>query len=194
MDRFEKLKEFKTTTQVSKNLDDDLREVQCGLDKLTEARDSLQNALEKNREKANKMWNSFNRILIASTKIESTTPDDLYDYYYYIPELDAHSIMVGHGIDGFRPDAIDLREFFINAGFSKTHKYYTNRRTIFCKNILRFIIGDLFSKHKYSSWEEVREDLIKIPETYPIPFEFESIFSYKLRYEELQTTKQIKLK
>lgn len=189
MDRFEKQKEFKNTVLANESLENDIWEVKADINKLIDAKARIERTLKKNRERAAQMWDSFTRILIASTKIEGKTNDDLYDCFYYIPEIDDHDIKLSHGESGVRPNTIDLREFFINAGFPEVHRAYDNRRTIFCKNILRFIINDLFSKYEYSSWEEVREDLIRIPDTYPIPNAYEQVESYKSRCEELQKPK-----
>ena len=83
---------------------------------------------------------------------------------------------------------VNLEKFFSHYLLNRKDSYYKMIGGV--SYILEAIINDMFSKKIYNSWNEVKEDLLKINEMYDAPQFDEKLENYKKRVLEKNNSKE----
>lgn len=186
MERNEKTKEYAALALKNSNLLKEMGDLVANAQK--NLKDSLYNSKElsseiiANRGKMDDLRKNGIPVLIASVKVENTFFDkDTYANLYYLADLDIPEQKVAFNKNEFLDGTIDFREFFGEIGLPNSAWIYESIALYLARGILAEIVNYMFSVKQYNSWDEVREDLINISESYSKPEWHETPGSYRTR-------------
>ncbi len=156
MDRYEKIKEVELLS--SKNKIIDYMILDYGM-----RYPNLQTEREENNKKIREIYDTATKVLISSQK-----KDEEYYHFYYLVELDR--VYLRESDNPNEHCDIDMRDYFESFNFpTNTKNHSTTLR--YAHAIMKSLILDLFSRKDYQSWEEVKQDLLRIREEYSLPTE-----------------------
>ena len=132
---------------------------------------------EKVINEAKDIYDSAISILIHTVPSKK---EGKYVHYIYLADFDK---VIVRGSN--RPQGncdVNLTSFFTNLGLDKTIKNFgTSSGYRVATSIIRDIILDMFANKEYHSWDEVKTDLLAIPENYAKPRKRDTGEKYKAR-------------
>ncbi len=170
MDRHEKVNNIKKLDDIIKHCDDKIAEYQSKIAEIESIKEEKKQELEKAKSAKSEL------VVFLGSRRSNRNGVSPIDIYY---AADFGNLRTSVDTSKRATADVDLGNFLYSFTHAKNKSYY--EIIFYTAAAFEMLLNDMFTKKTYNSWNEVKEDLLKINELYDAPKMNEGFTAYKKR-------------